>query len=162
MAKPPVVLFLVPNKYTMAYTAMMQKLSTESLASLGREPNEVELTGFVSPNAEYGSVTLHFLHRSGIGVYDVIALVLFGETGDQFEFHSSDANDCVLGNVIIADLSVSIPTLCIPSLDTGWLSDPLNWENIKFHYTSLIKNGRKELTGSNPYNFVTRGNANWN
>lgn len=162
MAKPPVVLFMAPDKFTKAYAAMMNKLTVEALASIGKEPGDVELIGFVSTNANEGGSCLHFLNRSGIDPYNVVALVLFGEAGDQFGFDSSSTDDYVLGNVILPASSVSYLTLCIPSLSTGWLTDRLHWDRIRTVYAGLLKNGRKALQGTENYMFLTPLKAKWN
>lgn len=158
----PVVLFVTPDKYTLRYTELMKNLSAYAMSETGKDPDDVELAGFVSQTPEYASATLHFLNRSGVEVANVIAMVLFGEAGNQLSFNSSALDECLLCSVVIQESAVSVPTLCVPSFDTGWATDEANWEDIKTRYTALMREGRKLLTGGEPYTFVTRGKVNWN
>lgn len=162
ITKKPEVLFIVPEKFSVAYGAMMGKLTKEALISLGREDEDIEPIGYISRNSQYGAACLYFLGHAGIDAQSVIVLVLFGEAGDQFNFNSSRTDSYVLGSVIIPDLAASIPTLCLPSLETGWFYDPEKWATVRSRYTDLLANGRKELKGPVPKMFVTRGNSNWN
>ena len=108
----PLVLFMVPQRYTMVYAALMQKLAIETLA-----PEDVELIGFISHDNQSGAASLYYLRESNIDPLCVTGLVLWGESGDHLGFHSSTDEECLPGSVIIPESSVSIPTLCLPSID---------------------------------------------
>jgi hypothetical protein len=163
VANPPLVLFMTPNKYVAAYAALMNKLSTEALADLGRRADDSELLGFVSPDAEYGSACLHLLNRSGIDPQRVLGLVLWGETGDDFGFESAYTDSYVFGSLVFPDSLTAFPTLCLPAMSTGWLQDADHWEVVKARYASLLQNGRRELKGGEPYRYITiNKRAKWN
>jgi hypothetical protein len=158
----PVVLFMAPDRHAMEYALVMNRLAREAMDSLNKDFEDVELIGFVSPNADYGAACLHFLGESGIDVNKVLGLILWGEAGDQFSFNSSHADSYVFGSVVLPDSLTSIPTLCIPSLETGWMWNPRSWKSIKTRYIDLLRNGRRDLTGNEPYAFITRNKINWN
>lgn len=158
----PLVLFITPKKFSAAYAGIANKLTREALSEIGQSPDDVELLGYESPDSAYASRTLNYLARSGINPHSVRALLLLGEVAAQFRFTIPEGADYLLSSVVVPDLSVSFPSLCVPSLHTGWYKEPEQWESIRQFYSNLLRDGRRLLSRDDPYTFAARPKATWN
>lgn len=161
MGKQDKVLFLVPEKHNDAYAKAIEKLTNDAMTSIGKRLDEVELLGIISRNAEEGSSAVNFLARSGVDPYEVLAIILCGEVVGQFNFNVED-DGYLLANTIVPDSSVTFPTLCIPSLELGWLWKPTQWKAVRTAYAGLLRNGRKSIERGAPYTWAARGQIKWN
>ncbi len=152
----PLVMFMVPEKYTAVYAALMSKLVIDTVGL-----NIVELTGCIVDKDERSKAGMYLIRESNIDPISIAGLVLWGEAGDHLGFHSSLGSSCISTSVIIPDSSASIPTLCMPAIETAWEWDPDNWETAKTAFVKLLTSGRKDRD-SGPYTFLTQNGNSWN
>lgn len=156
----PFVVYMIPPERSADYAIVMDALATGAVEDLKMDPEGIEMVGLIANTPRHGTEGLYFLGDMGIEPRRVTLLVLWGETAECVNFQEIP-EECGLGTVILVEPGVVIPTVRMPSLVGDWWEDPIHLEYASIVLTNLIRNGRDELTGEEP--FVLVGNRNsWN
>lgn len=157
----PYIVFLVPANHAGGYAAAMNQLLNNVLLDLGWGSDSVEMIGFVSASPRHGVEGLFFLEETGVDTRRVTLLMLWAEAGDCINWDGLVPEECGVGRVVLPATGAVIPAVRMPSLESDWWSDPLHEAYAETVVARLIQDGRPNLTGKEPFAFVTP-TATWN
>lgn len=159
--KRPFVVFMIPAEHATDYAITMSTILTNVAADLQLDPDNVDTLGLIAATAQHGTEGIFFLEEMGVDTRSVTLLILWGETADAVNFGDAVPEECGLGAVILTETGAVIPTVRMPSLNGDWWDDPVHREYAEIVLSNLMRDGRPELDGSEPYVFVS-GHHIWN
>jgi hypothetical protein len=157
----PFIVFMVPGERSIEYASIMNSLITDVLSDFKWPSDAVDAVGLIASTARHGTEGIFFLEEMGVDTRSVTLLILWAETAESVNFVDVVPEECGIGAVILSATGVVLPTVRMPSLDDGWWEDPLHYEYASTVLASLIRDGRTELSGAEPFVFVT-GTNTWN
>lgn len=157
----PLVVYMVPAARSIEYSVVMSQLTARVLTDLGWSKDAVEFVGLISASPQHGTEGICFLEDSGVDTRAVSLLMLWGDTSDAVSFEGHVSEECGIGRVILPHTGAMIPTVRMPSIDTDWWREPIHQEYAVSVYTNMIRDGRYEMDGSEPFTFVHTLDA-WN
>lgn len=157
----PFVVFMVPAERSVEYALIMKTLTTSVLDDLNWAYDSVDTIGLVAATPRHGTEGLLFLEEMGVDTRSVTLLMLWGDTAECVNFVDNVPEECGIGVVILAETGVVLPTVRMPSIDDNWWLDPSHQEYATGVFTSMIRDGRMELSGEEPFVFVSSRYA-WN
>lgn len=157
----PFVVFMVPGEHSAEYAVVMNRLTSNVLDSLNWSHDSIEAIGLIAATPQHGTEGIFFLEESGVDTRAITLLMLWGNTAECVNFEDSVPEECGMGAVILTETGVVLPTVRMPSLESGWWSDPLHQEYAATVFASLLRDGRAKLNGTEPFIFVS-GHYAWN
>lgn len=157
----PFIVFMVPTWRADEYQELMTKLTVSVLQDLGWESDDIEMLGLLSHSIKSGTEGLYFLDENGVNTRSITVLMLWGDTANSVNFDGYVSEECGIGKVIFPNTGAVIPTVRMPSLESNWWSDALHMEYAVTVFAEMIRDGRMELDGTEPFVFVTE-KWHWN
>lgn len=157
----PFVVFMVPGDRLPEYAVIMNDLILAVMQDLRWTSDDIDLVGLVAENPQHGAEGIYFLEESGIDTRAVTLLLLWGNIIESVNMQDIVSEGCGIGSVILPSTGVMIPIMRMPSIDSDWWDDPLHQEYAISAVTSMVRDGRYEFDGTEPFVFMTVP-ATWN
>lgn len=155
------MIYMVPYTRAEDYASVTYQLMVAVQKNLGLGDGEIELIGLVASTALNGTEGIYSLEESGVDTRSLSVLILWGETNSSVDFQGAVSTECGVGKLILPATGVVLPTVLLPSLEGDWWLNSFNQTYAIALLTRLVKNGKDELDGSEPFVMIA-GAHTWN